>query len=145
MTETEADQAVRDLAGTVIARRTQAKVVRRIAVTLGGWTPDPKHCHGNVARWVATNPDHVAVPGWQIIDAPSLGLPYVDVIAHSVVEDGNGDLVDITPVAPLLTLLQIPFLRHWGTVAEFEGLKSSHQLGIIRVYSAGGGFTVLSA
>lgn len=80
----------------ICSRRVGAVIVPFREVSLDGWAPKIADCHNNVDRWVATNPRCEAVRGW--ITYISFGPVGVQLTAHSIVRDQNGDLFDITPV-----------------------------------------------
>lgn len=84
-------------------RRAQAQTVALSEVRLGSqWRPLFKQCHDNVDCWVANHPkvaggrQHEAVRGWLYFDMAGV-LPYVKFVAHSVVRNDGGRLLDITP------------------------------------------------
>ena len=77
----------------------------------------PHACHDNVGVFIANNPDYRPVPGWLVTPTPGIHMFH----AHSVVEQPNGRLIDITPGqddrAGLL------FLEHLGSPADYNFLK----------------------
>ena len=80
----------------ICSRRSNAVTVPFREMSLDGWAPKIADCHSNVDRWVETNPGCEAVRGW--ITYISFGPAGVQLTAHPVVRDRNGDLFDITPV-----------------------------------------------
>ena len=74
-------------------------MVPRVSVDYRGWAPDPNECHENAYQLAEKGLGYKAVTGWLYFDFFYL-LPYVRFTAHSVVENGAGDLLDITPLPP---------------------------------------------
>lgn len=92
------------------------------------WAPAEGQCHYNVDYWVLAHPGTRAVRGWLVFDfeTTSMGLmPLVRFTAHSVVEDADGRLVDITPSN---ASQRYPFLRHLGSDDQFEQLVTTRML-----------------
>lgn len=92
------------------------------------WVPAPSLCYDNVDIWVKRSPECKAVRGWAVFDlrvaAPICSLPpHVKFVGHSVVEMPDGSLMDITPSDVSKRPL---FLRHDGTLEEFEALRMTY-------------------
>jgi hypothetical protein len=51
-------------------------------------------CHANAAAFCSTNPGHSVVTGWIVMP---MGLDHYWFCPHSVVRDGSGKLLDVTP------------------------------------------------
>lgn len=81
------------------------------------WQPTARNCHSNVATWVSNRPIYKAVLGFVVVPPMPPFRPYWDVIAHAVVEDEGGMLMDITPSGAEYVY---PFVRHLGTLEEFQ-------------------------
>jgi hypothetical protein len=84
------------------------------------WSPRPNDCHNNTDRYVIENAGHRSVRGWRILDYSDVGLARF--LSHSVIEDAEGHLFDITP-----TPSRNPprFLVHEGPEGQFEFLVTS--------------------
>ena len=78
------------------ARREEGVITNFAKVKIGDWRPTEHECHRNVTTWCEHQTDHKPVRGWLLFDFDNF-LPFVRFTAHSVIEDENGDLVDITP------------------------------------------------
>jgi hypothetical protein len=116
------------LAESLYARRVEAIVVPFAERSIGDWKPAENHCHRNVDWWVLSHPESRAIRGWLIFDffKTSMGLlPFVRFTAHSLVEDEDGTLHDITPSG---ASKRYPFIRHQGDEKEFISLVEEHQL-----------------
>jgi hypothetical protein len=85
------------------------------------WEPTPHNCHSNVDTWLsnrpASSPKYSSVFGFVIVPPMPIWRPYWDVIAHAVIEAEDGALMDITPSRAEYVY---PFVRHVGTVEEFQ-------------------------
>ena len=79
-----------------------------------GSPPQANKCHENADRWVRENPSCAAVRRWAI-EAES--GDHLLLVAHSVVQEGDGQLVDITLGQPHA------FLRHEGELALFDRIR----------------------
>ena len=114
---------LKDFAKSLYERRDIGTIVPYEAGATTGWTPSEHECHINVNRFVLENPGYTAVRGWLVFDltlCPLIGLPAVwRFIAHSVIEDVNNRLFDITPRR---AAQRHPFIRHDGPKGEFESL-----------------------
>lgn len=116
------------LAASLYARRREAVVAPFTERSIGDWKPSEGQCHRNVDWWVHHNPKSKAVRGWLFFDfnTTSLGLyPFVRFTAHSLVEDEDGTLHDITPSK---ASQRYPFIQHKGSEEEFISLVEEHQL-----------------
>ena len=89
------------------ARRKEGVVTKIASVEIGDWKPSEHECHGNVTTWCERNPQHKPVRGWLFFDFDDY-FPHVRFVAHSVIEDENGNLIDITPV---ISFSRYPFIR----------------------------------
>lgn len=69
-------------------------------------------CHANAVRWASEVPGVVPVHGWLIEAEDDWQLR---IVAHTVVADEAGRLIDVTP----LTILSLRFLVHQGSTADF--------------------------
>lgn len=109
----EIDPAL-SLAVNVISRAAAGEGVELRVMELKKLTPTAHLCHDNVREWVELHPEHKHVRGFLVANVdPDATL----VVAHSVVEDTDGTLCDITPSD---AKYRYTFVRHPGTLAEFE-------------------------
>ncbi len=102
----------------------------------GDWKPAPKFCHANVETWVMRSPEYAIVRGWVAFDQsnipPGFPLrPFFRFAAHSVISKPDGSLFDITPAD---ISQPYPFIRHPGTIEEFDQLRNRYQIMFIDHY-----------
>jgi len=97
----------------VHGRRATAYVLERRQIEYrDGSRPRENDCHANAVRWAAEAPGLVPIHGW-LIETESQWQ--VTLVAHTVVSDEAGRLIDVTPMA-------IPvrrFLVDRGSAADF--------------------------
>ena len=105
-----------ELAARLYARVSEAIPLRMVEARIGECKPEPQRCHANAVTWAEYNPGFKAVHGWLCADYRVLGK--VAFIAHSVVEDQAGELLDITPVHPVIRW-RYPFLRDERPTADY--------------------------
>ena len=84
-----------DLAAELYEKRHQAVCVPFQELAAPGWKPVPNDCHANVDRLCDLALGYQTVRGWLIYDL-TLVRRY-RFIAHSIVRDASGDLIDVTP------------------------------------------------
>ena len=72
----------------------------------------PNDCHANAVRWAAQTPDAIPVHGWLIEAQDAFQL---HIVAHSVVADEHGRLIDVTP----MPTASPRFILHRGTGEAF--------------------------
>src|SRR5215470_1106495 len=92
------------------------------------WEPQPRECHQNVNEYCRRNPKCRPVRGWLIRDTWT-------VFAHSVVDDPDRGLIDITPPdcfqgqpKPKTPWHPFRFLPHEGTDEEYLRLRSRYNI-----------------
>src|SRR5438552_1049877 len=95
-----------EYAARLYARRGDAVTIRDVRVQIGDWMPIPQDCHGNVATWIEYDKKSKPVYGWLVADYSGIGS--VSFFAHSIVENEEGELLDITPN---LLPYRYPFIR----------------------------------
>jgi hypothetical protein len=129
MSQPDLDQT--ELAKRLYPHYREATIVdyARVAIE-AAWQPWAKECHANATTWAAHNSGWSAVRGWLVFDFSYLPSPFIRFPAHSVVQDPDGKLWDITPPA-LEASRQYPFFRHPGTADEFRDFVERH--GLIQV------------
>lgn len=88
MTEDEIETYTKSL----VERRHEGVVVKRMQPVGGTWKPIAHGCHDNVSELVGIDPRYEAVRGW--IDLDEIGV----LRAHSVVRNSAGELMDVTPL-----------------------------------------------
>jgi hypothetical protein len=104
----------------LLESESQAATVFFKAVWLNGWEPKKNDCHNNVDYWVARCPGTKAVRGW-LFWGPGPDGRY-NIMAHSVMDEA-GVLTDITPIDENTSRDGLRFLRHCGSVEEFNVMK----------------------
>jgi hypothetical protein len=88
---------LRDYASYLFGRVSESEHLKFKVVNLNGNHPLPNNCHENARKFVQSNPSYGVVYGWICVD-DGLASPSVDFIAHSVIQDVNGNLFEITPI-----------------------------------------------
>jgi type I restriction enzyme S subunit len=100
---------------TLRFRRREDRVVRTItAAESGDFVGERGKCHDNVNRWCFAHHDHIPARGWLISGDCVLDK-------HSLVNIGDGELVEITPMPDEA---RRTFLPHDGTEDEFIRLPN---------------------
>src|SRR5690606_13243473 len=80
----------------VHGRRSEALCPKPLQVVFrDGEAARPNDCHANAVRWAAQTPDAIPVHGWLIEAQDAFQL---HIVAHSVVADEHGRLIDVTPM-----------------------------------------------
>lgn len=87
--------------------------------------PLPHECHRNAEAWVALHPAHRVVRGWLVYDYSLSAVPMMRFQAHSVVEDDEGQLIDVTPHE---ARGPTPFLRHPDGNEMFDLVVSKREI-----------------
>lgn len=77
----------------------------------------PNECHENVDAWVKDHPGYKAIRGW-VTDA-HFSDNSIRLTAHSVVQNADGKLFDITPLNNECLRGHMRFVRHLGDEASF--------------------------
>lgn len=89
--------ALRQYASYLFSRIDKAEHLAFIPVEINGQSPAPNDCHENARAFVLLNPIYKIVYGWICVDG-GLESSSIDFIAHSVIQDINGNLYEITPI-----------------------------------------------
>ena len=84
-----------NLAADLYKRRALAVSVPFRSISAPGWEPMPNDCHANVNRLCDLALGYKPIRGWLVYDLTDLRL--CRFIAHSVVRDSSGNLMDVTP------------------------------------------------
>ncbi|WP_157158015.1 hypothetical protein [Bradyrhizobium genomosp. III] len=91
-------------------------------------------CHRNVDLFVSQNAGHRTVRGWLIFDFRNLFLlglqPIVRFTAHSLIENEQGQKIDITPSR---ASQPYPFIEHPFGETDFMSLVDGRQISHIDV------------
>nr|WP_316626857.1 hypothetical protein [uncultured Brevundimonas sp.] len=88
---------------------------RQTIIFRDGSEPRRNDCHANAARRAAEDPAVVPVHGW-LIETDHGGFRRL--AAHSLLRDGAGTLIDITPIDQE----GLAFIEHEGSAADFFAL-----------------------
>ena len=89
-----------------------------------GWSPARGKCHENAASWVLLHPADRMLPGW--VHTPGVTFENrVRFASHTVVETGDGRLLDVTLGA---SDAGYRFIRHPGAHDEFYAAVSNNGL-----------------
>lgn len=97
---------LRNYGSYLFNRLSESEHLKFKVVNLNGNQPLPNNCHENARVFVKLNPNYKIVYGWICVDG-GLASPNVDFIAHSVIQDINGNLFEITPMH---SIIPRPFL-----------------------------------
>lgn len=116
---------LQELAGELYSLRNRAVTVRPLTRKVAGFKPLAHECHANAEAWVALHPHSQIVRGWLLYDYQLSAFPMVRFQAHSVVEDSDGRLFDVTPREGSGSL---PFLRHPDGNEMFDLIVSRHEI-----------------
>jgi hypothetical protein len=124
------DVDLKAIARSLYLRRGSGIMVPLEARETDGWKPSPRYCHINSDRYAMENVGHQPLRGWFVFDYSDIGRCHF--LAHSIVEDSDGKLFDLTPSpAP-----RPPFLRHEGLEGEFEAIVLAGHSTLIHVIEA---------
>jgi len=108
---------------SVCRRLKEAKPIQfQTVIFADGSGPPPNCCHENVNRWVKGNPGAIAVRGW--VTYADFGVS-IGLTAHSVIQDRDGQLFDITPLGNERVRAGMRFVPHIGAEQEFATMKES--------------------
>jgi hypothetical protein len=115
-----------DLAASLSAREPEGIPLERWRAWPDDWAPEPQACHANADRWVAKHVGWAVARGWVLqYSVPGEGAGYV---AHSVVADPAGRLLDVT----LRDDVSRRFLAHLGDLAVFMQRVTEGRWTIVR-------------
>ena len=107
-------------------QRRHAAVVVPYEPRMMNWEPVEHACHNNTDRYVRENPGCKTIRGWLVFDftlGASIGWPpFFRFTAHSVVEDADGRLFDLTPSK---ASQRYPFLQHERPASEFDAFVAA--------------------
>lgn len=116
-------------AASLYARIHERQWVRREIIKLDGWQPLAHQCHANSMILETYGEGYLAVHGWLYLDYRNTA-DFVRFIAHSVVMNPQGQLLDITPTAAETSLF--PFITCGLSNLEYEATLNA----LIKKYGA---------
>ncbi len=117
----DAQRELAQLCTHLYARREDGVVIPYVEKQGAGWLPEHNWCHANVDRWIAENQGYKAVRGWLVFNL----FFRMRFSAHSMVEEADGTLIDITPSN---ASRRYPFLRHEGDGDAFMRLVGGFRI-----------------
>jgi hypothetical protein len=112
--------ALNEHARALYEHRGEAIVVPLVNVSTDDWQPVVKECHENCEVWCERHPEYELVRGWFYVPFPTLA--YCRFLAHTVVRQPDGQLIDITPRGMMMEPTPYQFLPTIVSRAEFETL-----------------------
>lgn len=104
-------------AQSLYARKHEGQFVPKQAIQLDDWQPVQNQCHANVLILETYGKGYSAVHGWLYLDYMS-NDNFVRFVAHSVVKNAEGKLLDVTPA--FSGSAQYPFIAANLTNLEYE-------------------------
>jgi hypothetical protein len=107
-----------DYEADICSRLHEARVIPFRKVAMSGGLPAVANCHSNVDAWVKAHPDCKAVRGW--VTYASFGDQGLGLTAHSIVQDADSQLFDITPLGDERVRPSMHFARHMGDDESFS-------------------------
>ena len=110
------EEEYRQFTRALYDRRHEGVLPRRAKVGIGDWGPAIHECYRNVDIWVHHNPRYRGIDGFIYFDWLAV-LGFIRFQPHAVIENENGELVDITPHG---AEGDYPFIRHVGTREEYD-------------------------
>jgi hypothetical protein len=116
-------------AASLYARIHERQWVKREIIQLNGWQPAQNHCHANSMILETYGEGFSAVHGWLYLDY-DYTADFVRFIAHSVVTNQQGQLIDITPYAA--EARHFPFITSELSNPEYEAVLNA----LIKKYGA---------
>lgn len=116
-------------AASLYARIHEREWIRREIIQLDGWQPLQNQCHANSMILETYGEGFSAVHGWLYLDYEGKA-DYVRFVAHSVVMNAQGQLVDVTPTAD--DTPEFPFIRAGISNVEYENVLNA----LIKKYGA---------
>lgn len=115
-----------ELAASLAARVSEGIPLERWCAWPDDWVPEPQACHANADRWIARHTGWAVARGWVLqYGVPGAGAAYV---AHSVVTDPAGRLLDVTLHDAVLPR----FLAHLGDLEVYAQRVASKRWSIVR-------------
>lgn len=120
--------ALRNEASNIFARRAEGVLVQREVVTFCDWHPAANQCHDNTITLADANLNYVRIWGW--LDMGLIEDNVVRFASHSVVQESDGLLIDITPTTAGFRVF--PFIRSTITETEYDLAVSD----LVRVFGA---------
>lgn len=115
-------------AESLYARKHECLWVKRQTIHLEQWQPLQNQCHANAMILETYGQGFSAVHGWLYLDYNSQA-DFVRFVAHSVVMNKQGELLDITPAAGVA---HYPFITAGLSNTEYETVLNA----LIKEYGA---------
>lgn len=109
-------------AESLYARKHECQFIPKEIIQLDGWHPLNNQCHSNVLILEAYGDGFSAVHGWLYLDFNSM-TDFVRFIAHSVVCNADGKLIDVTPTFPGAG--HYPFIKANIGSLEYEAILNA--------------------
>ena len=103
-------------AQSLFARRHEGVLVKQQTIHLEQWQPTQNHCHANAMILETYGEGFSALHGWLYLDFEG-HADFVRFVAHSVVMNNQGELLDITPAAGVA---HYPFITAGISNTEYE-------------------------
>lgn len=110
-------RALVNYAASLYARLHERQWVTREIIKLDGWQPLKNQCHANTIILETYGQGFTAVHGWLYLDYDGKA-DFVRFVAHSVVMNQQGRLLDVTPAADETT--QFPFITSGLSSVDYE-------------------------
>lgn len=109
-------------AESLYARKHECQFIPKEIIQLDGWHPLNNQRHSNVLILEAYGDGFSAVHGWLYLDFNSM-TDFVRFIAHSVVCNADGKLIDVTPTFPGAG--HYPFIKANIGSMEYEAILNA--------------------
>lgn len=115
-------------AESLYGRKYEGVFVKRESITLDDWQPLRHQCHANAMILETYGQGFSAVHGWLYLDDKNQ-MDFVRFVAHSVVMNSDGELLDITPAEGIA---HFPFITSALSNTEYEDMLNA----LIKKYGA---------
>lgn len=122
-------RALAKYAASLYARLHECQWVKREVIELDGWQPLQHQCHANTMILETYGQGFSAVHGWLYLDYDGKA-DFVRFVAHSVVMNQQGQLIDVTPLA--VETAQFPFITCGLSNHDYEATLDA----LIKKYGA---------
>lgn len=109
-------------AESLYARIDECQHIKRETIQLNDWQPVQNQCHANAMILETYGEGFSAVHGWLYLDYAGQ-TDFVRFVAHSVVKDQQGYLLDITPAA--IGAAHYPFITANLSNTEYEAVLNA--------------------
>lgn len=109
-------------AESLYARIGERQYIKRAMIQLDDWQPVQNQCHANAMILETYGEGFSAVHGWLYLDYAGQ-TDFVRFVAHSVVKNQQGDLLDFTPAAT--GTAHYPFITAALSNSEYEAVLNA--------------------